>query len=363
MKILFVVSRYSLAGVPLAQLRLAKAFSNSHDVFFLIGHSEVPIEIDSFCNIEMLIINKQRTIAMLPYIFKYLKMNKFDIIFSAEDNMNLITILGAKIANNKAKLSCSSRIHPMNSEAYGEFKNLFSRSWFLYHSYKYFSRYADALTTVSYDQATMYNKFFKTERYKAVYNISPIDNFKELSNQTIPEEELFRSDQKIFITACRLDYEKGVHDVIDAFSIFLDSNNAHLVILGDGPEKSKLINQCNNLGIKDSVSFLGYKNNIYSYLNKSDFFVFASHNEGMPNVLIEAIACGCTVISSNCETGPSELLRNGQFGYLFDVGDYKKLAELMSYAIKNQICEEKLEEALIPFDKEKIMKEHISLLF
>jgi len=153
-----------------------------------------------------------------------------------------------------------------------------------------------------------------------------------------------------------------VHEIINAFSKTNILNESILVIIGDGPEKNKLINQSEKLGIDKNVLFLGYQTNVYKYLLKANYFVFASHNEGMPNVLIEAMSCGCSVISSNCETGPKELLNNGEFGYLFDVGDEDKLTSLMDMVVSKPIAIHKLKEATKSFSAKSVIERHFSLL-
>ena len=94
-----------------------------------------------------------------------------------------------------------------------------------------------------------------------------------------------------------------------------------LLIIGDGEEKEKLIEYCllNNL---KNVKILSYKSNPYPYIKKSDLFILSSIYEGLPNVLLEAMALKKYVISSNCPTGPKEILLNGKLGDLFTNNNY-----------------------------------------
>ena len=89
-------------------------------------------------------------------------------------------------------------------------------------------------------------------------------------------------------------------------------------------EPEKLIQE---LHLEKLVMLLGFKENPFSYLSRSDVFVLSSISEGFSNVLVEAMACGCPVVSTDCPTGPGEILDRGKYGYLVPVGDPTAMAE------------------------------------
>ena len=88
--------------------------------------------------------------------------------------------------------------------------------------------------------------------------------------------------------------------------------------------------------MQDYVKLIGYKNNPFKYINSSDLFILSSKYEGLPNVLIESMFLKKSVISSDCPTGPKEILNNGKYGSLFKVGDYKTLSRLIVNFKKNK---------------------------
>ena len=108
-----------------------------------------------------------------------------------------------------------------------------------------------------------------------------------------------------------------------------------LVIIGKGPEEGKLKKFIKDNNLKKNVKMLGYKSNPFPYIKKSDIFILTSKFEGLPNVLLEAIALKKIVISTNCPTGPKEILLNGKGGYLFKTGDYISLANLIENITNN----------------------------
>ena len=117
----------------------------------------------------------------------------------------------------------------------------------------------------------------------------------------------------------------------------------------------------NNLS--DKVKFLGYKKNIYPYLKWSNLLVLSSKYEGSPNVLIEAISMKKTVISSNCPTGPKEILKNGKAGYLFKTSDFKDLAKKIFFSFNNKkISKQKIKYAQKTIDRYNINKNKAQLV-
>ena len=101
-------------------------------------------------------------------------------------------------------------------------------------------------------------------------------------------------------------------------------------------KKKEIINQVNELKLNKIFKILSFKDNPYPYIKKSNIFLLSSKFEGLPNVLLEAITLNKFVISSDCPTGPSEILDNGQGGSLFKVGDHKQLSEKIIFAINNK---------------------------
>ena len=98
------------------------------------------------------------------------------------------------------------------------------------------------------------------------------------------------------------------------------------------------------LGVSEHVDFPGFVSNPYAFMSKASLFVLSSRHEGLPTVLIEAMACGCPVVSTNCPFGPDEILEDGRWGELVPVGDAKALAEAMLRALKSPRSSEALRE-------------------
>lgn len=125
----------------------------------------------------------------------------------------------------------------------------------------------------------------------------------------------------------RLVEPKGFHLLLDAYALALRTAALpDLVIVGDGPLLGALTSQASRLGIEPRVHFTGFLSNPYPLLKHARLFILSSINEGMPTVLIEALALGTPVLACDCETGPRELLDNGRLGQLVNANDVPALA-------------------------------------
>jgi glycosyltransferase involved in cell wall biosynthesis len=107
----------------------------------------------------------------------------------------------------------------------------------------------------------------------------------------------------------------------------------HLVILGEGEERARIERLIRELGIENDVYLPGFVENPFAWMARASVFVLASAWEGFSNVLLEALACGCTVVSTDCPSGPREILADGKFGYLVPVGDDTALADAILAAL------------------------------
>lgn len=127
--------------------------------------------------------------------------------------------------------------------------------------------------------------------------------------------------QPFVLAAGRLHKQKGYRHLLQAFARVVSQRPAHLVILGEGDDREELQSLAASLGIAAHVHFLGYTPNPLAYMRHAAVFVLSSIAEGFGNVIVEALACGTPVISTDCPHGPREILADGRYGTLVPVGD------------------------------------------
>ncbi|MDG2129216.1 MAG: glycosyltransferase [Fuerstiella sp.] len=142
-------------------------------------------------------------------------------------------------------------------------------------------------------------------------------------NATATARQSFR-----IATAGRLNREKGFHLLIDAVAQLRNLNpdvNLRLAILGEGQGRQDLETQISELQLQNRVRLLGFRTDAPAWYRTADLFVLPSFFEGMPNVLLESMACDTAVLSTDCPSGPAEILQNGQFGALCPIGNVNAL--------------------------------------
>jgi len=164
--------------------------------------------------------------------------------------------------------------------------------------------------------------------------------------------DLVSKDYKTLILGYKEAYKKGIKE--------------KLYIVGDGTDRDKIQDIINTVGLENQIKLLGLKINPYIWMKNSHLFVHSSKFEGLAVVLIEAMICGKVAISSKCPVGPSEVLKYGKVGMLFEVGDYKKLGEelylLLTDDDKRKQYEEKLKDRIVEFRSDTVITEYEKII-
>ena len=133
-------------------------------------------------------------------------------------------------------------------------------------------------------------------------------------------------------------------------------------MLGEGRLRPKLLSLARELGVAEQVDFPGFRENPYAFLARADLFVLSSRNEALPTVLIEAMACGCPVVSTDCPYGPREILEDGRLGPLVPVGDADALAEAMARVLDAPPSRDLLRERASFFSVERAVDRYEEML-
>ncbi len=145
------------------------------------------------------------------------------------------------------------------------------------------------------------------------------------------------------IVACgRLAHQKGYPYLLDAFADVRRTMNANLWILGEGPDRTAIEQRIAELGLQDSIRLLGFQKNPYPYMAAADVFVLSSLYEGFGNVIVEAMATGCAVVSTDCPHGPNEIITDGVNGLLVPPADARALGGALKRVLSDAALKERL---------------------
>lgn len=252
----------------------------------------------------------------LPFLgFRYkniCKKNNIDISLSFMNRPNYINII-ASLFDNKVKTIISERAMPSLQHKTG-LQGFINRVLI-----KTLYPKADIVVANSIGNSIDLQNNFNVNKLKIINN--PINR--------IIKQKVKKNDTFTFITIGRLDKGKNHQLIIEA----MQNIDANLYIIGDGELKNQLTAQIEKLNLKNKVFLLGEQNDPFKYLLKSDCFIFSSNHEGFPNVLLEALSCELPIISTDCQSGPREILApNSNINY-----QLKNNIEIAEYGILTPI--------------------------
>lgn len=357
MRFAVLTARYALSGVPLAQERLAKALARrGHRVDFLIGMVNPGAEAPRPAGVTVHDLGEPRVRSLLGPLRTYLREARPDAVFSAGDHLNAVLLAAAVLARSKARLSCSSRVTPFDTYS----RVPFSKGWLLKWAMRMVMWRADALTCVSQDMVAQYRRVFPRGRHTYAYNI--VVDEDTLARAGEPVDDPWLGQAPLAVAAGALEPWKGFDDLLRAWALVRSRSAARLLILGEGPQRQGLERLRSELGLGDCVRLPGAVTNPLKHFRNADVFVLSSHVEGMPNVLVEAMACGCSPVATDCPTGPRELLADGQAGRLVPVGDAPALAEAILATLSEPVPPETLLRAVEPFTEAAVLRRQFALL-
>jgi len=279
-------------------------------------------------DIRVVDLNCSRIIKSIPAVINYLKTEKPQSVLSALDTTNLIMIWAKILSRSPARIVVS--VHCNFSSALKGAKHV--RAKFLPYLVGFFYRKADAIVAVSHGVAADLEVSTGIDKKTVDVVVNPVITMEiENKKNKVPDHRWFgKNAPDVILGIGRLTYQKNFELLIRAFSRVQAKNGAKLLILGSGDQEEELKLFTKKLALQDHVEFAGFVENPYSYLSNARLFVLSSRYEGLPTVLIEALHCGIEVISTDCPSGPDEILKNGQLGTLVPVDDVKALEEAIN---------------------------------
>lgn len=170
--------------------------------------------------------------------------------------------------------------------------------------------------------------------------------------------------QRISLLACgRLEPVKDHASLLRAFALVRSRFSAKLTIMGEGPLLDELHEQARLLGIVDDVTFAGFVRNPQQYMRDATVFVHTSRHEGLPNVLLEALAAGCPIVATDCPGGVREVLADGTYGTLVPVGDHAKIANAIEQVLTGRVQFPNAGNYLQQFAIKRVVQQYLSILF
>ncbi|WP_339654727.1 glycosyltransferase [uncultured Maribacter sp.] len=299
--------------------------------------------------------------------YKYAKLlNKLEIThsFAMLTRPSYINILSRYFTSRKFKLVISERSHPSMQYGYGNLQSKINN--FLI---KLLYPKADTIICNSRGNGDDLIQNYNVNANKITIIHNPIDIDK--INKVHKIESVFNSEKFNLVTIGRMDAGKNHELLIRSIE---GIKNVHLYILGNGSLRSYLEDLVTDKKLQDNVTFLGFDNNPYKYLKAADLFVFGSNHEGFPNVLLEAMCCGLPILSTNCKSGPDEILElktptNNDimvtdYGILTPINNLELFKKGLTYCLDHpeflKSCKINAASRILDFEREPILEAYTS---
>ena len=244
------------------------------------------------------------------FFFNY-KKNNF-IMLSFQSNISAIIL--SKISNKKI-------IIRSNTDPSAYINNFIKK-----YIFKFILNFADRIICNSYE--------FR-RNLKKIFNINATVIYNPFFFNKIQNSKFFFNNKLNILSIGRLTEQKNHLCALRAIKLIKNKIPLKYIIIGKGKLYLELKNYIKKNKLYKNVKLIGYQKNPHNFIKKSDIFVLSSNFEGLPNVLLEAIYYKKIIVSTNCPSGPKEILLNGKGGFLFPVNDYKKLSEILIYIYNN----------------------------
>lgn len=279
-------------------------------------------------NVRVHSLHAVRTFAGIRSLSRWLTEASPDVVISHLTHMNVATLMASGLAHSAAPVVCVE--HNQMDLNYARLKQYSARAAYRLSGLAY--RRAARVVCVSQGVADSVARFSHTPSRRIIVLPNPVIDETTMARLQSPAQHhwLTKHRECPTFTACgRLVEQKGFGTLLRALRIVRDVKMVRLVVLGEGELRPELEQLARDLGVNTDVDFAGFRSDALQCIAASDAFVLSSNWEGMPTVLIEALASGAPVVATDCPSGPRELLRGGILGPLVKMRDPPALARAM----------------------------------
>jgi glycosyltransferase involved in cell wall biosynthesis len=289
----------------------------------------------------------------LKGLYSYTKTNKPDVIFSTITGANLVSALvRVLLPNIKTKfiLREASSIH--NS-------GLVYR-WFCRILYPH----SDGVIAGSKGVIDDLVSYYRVKKEKAFLIRNPVDitALKRQACEKVVHPWIISDDVPLIVSVGRLTAAKDFVTLIKAFQLVRGERASKLIIIGEGECREELEEKVSALGLQDDVDFLGFRENPYPFVLRANLFVLSSQWEGFPNVILEALALGRNVVSTDCHAGPAEILSGIGGCTLVPVGDSEKISNAILEKLNEKLDAREADNRLQEYAIKTVSQRYIELM-
>lgn len=356
---------FTVGGVERMRLNIARGFTKAGFRVELVAlNAQGPLLDEVPEGVSVADLNSPRMLTALPSVVRYFRDRRPTVFLSALDYANLVSLWAHRLVRVDTRIYVGT--HKVLSVATRE-----TELWREKHLMPTLLRRAypraDGIIGVSDGIADDLVSFL---------NLKP-GSVTVINNPALTDEVLARAEEpsghpwlddpvmasRTVISVGRLDRQKDFPTLIRAFErLRSEGMDLRLVIVGEGKERPHLEALVTELGLEDRISLPGFSTNPWAFMKRAALFVSSSAWEGFGNVHVEALGCGCPVVSTDSPSGPADILDNGRFGPLVPIGDVDALAQAMRKTLERPLPADTLKARAMDFHVDKVIEHYRTLM-
>jgi len=291
---------------------------------------------------------------------RYLRREKPDALLAVKHRAIVTAVLAGKASGFRGRIVGNIHTTVSAGLAYGNMMKRLTYLWEMRHFYPGVRAIVGVSRGVAQDIKDITG--LGDDRVRAVHNPVLTPEIFEQGRQPLDHPWFSSEKIPVILGIGRLTKQKDFHTLIEAFAEVRNIRKCRLVILGDGADLDSLRSLARDKGIYDDIDFPGFQKNPYAYLSRSSLFVLSSRWEGFGMVLVEAMALGIPVVSTDCPNGPGEILEDGKYGILVPIEDPSALAAAIARTLDDPPAPGLLREAAGEYTVEKSAGQYLEIL-
>jgi len=361
-KIALFLPWLGIGGVERVMLNLAAGFVKwgvSVDLVLVKAEGEYLRQIPP--GVRLVDLHANRVLTSLVPLVRYLRTAKPNGLISAKDYVNVVAVLAKSLARVSTRMVVSVHTTLSNHVQYAE---RFRERAIVPLLARWLYPRAEGVVAVSNGVADDLSQFLKLPRSRIVVIYNPViaDHLFVAAQEPVDHPWFAPGEPPVVLSIGRLTKAKDYPTLIAAFAKVRQQREARLAILGEGEERPRLQDLVKGFGLEGDVWLPGFVDPPYPYLARASLFVLSSIWEGLPTTVIEAMALGLPIVSTDCPGGIREIVDNRGFGKLVPVGDAELLADAIMRALDMPHVPERLRERAERFSVDNAVAQYFTLL-
>ena len=323
-----------IGGAERVMLQLARGFVEAgQPVDLVLARAEGPLLSEAPPDARVIDFDTTSPLTMFVKLMRYLRAERPKALLSPFEVTSVIAIVAKKITGASTRVVARVSTH-LSKNKRARWKKILER---LVVSIVY--PFADGIVAVSRGVAEDLANYARIPfgRIQIIYSPLVTDQILQAADQPVSHPFFADGQCPVVLGVGRLSEEKDFPTLIKSFDIIRRKIPSRLIILGDGEERQALEELIHASGLENLVDLPGFEINPFAFMKRASVFVLSSKWEGLPGVLIQALACDCPTVSADCLSGPSEILKGGEYGHLVPVGDVEAMAGAIESVLMGNI--------------------------